>query len=332
SFTDARGGTSYESVQIGNQCWMAENLRYSDAGSGEFWCYDDHYSNCEIYGVLYAWTTALWVCPDGWHLPSDNEWKILEGTVDSQYPVGDTEWDKGEYRGYRGFDAGEKLKSASGWTNNGNGTDLYGFGALSGGGRQKGGTPFIGKLSNSTYKGLGDSGFWWSSSEHLGRSAWTRNLDYDHDGSSRDKYYKADGYSVRCLKDTSAISADFYGIPMACVPQNHSESPTGYAPLTVKFYDRSTIVQISGSSVGINSWQWDFGDGNTSTQKNPEHTYQNAGSYTVGLTVTADVDYVGYDSEIKTNYIEAFTTTGVWGCGERFMDERDGKKYATVQI
>ncbi|MCP4091302.1 MAG: hypothetical protein GY746_16150, partial [Gammaproteobacteria bacterium] len=157
-FMDERDSREYATVQIGNPncCWMAENLRYSDSGSGDFWCYNDHYSNCENYGVLYGWTTAVWVCPDGWHLPANNEWKYLEGTVDSQYPVGDHEWDKFDYRG---FDAGKKLKSASGWTNNGNGTDLYGFGALPGGlcsdCYQPGGY--------HSFDGLGRYNGWWSS-------------------------------------------------------------------------------------------------------------------------------------------------------------------------
>ncbi|MCP4090950.1 MAG: PKD domain-containing protein, partial [Gammaproteobacteria bacterium] len=310
--TDGRDGTNYETVQIDNQCWMAENLKYSNSGSGKFWCYDDHYSNCEIYGVLYAWTTALWVCPTYSHLPSDNEWKILEGTVDSQYPVGDHEWYKD---GYRGFDAGKNLKSTSGWYNNGNGTDLYGFGALPGGERQ--GDVILGLGS---FDGLGNHGFWWSSLNRVPTTmsstkvaqAWYRVQISDFDLSGRYYTKQQDGLSVRCLMDTSIISADFFGIPT-----------TGYAPQTVNFYD------ISTSSGVTNSWQWDFGDGNTSTQQNPQHTYQNAGSYTVGLAVT--VDY-GHDSEIKNNYIRSFTTTGVWTCGEPIKDERDGQEYATVQI
>ncbi|MCP4091301.1 MAG: hypothetical protein GY746_16145, partial [Gammaproteobacteria bacterium] len=159
---------------------------------------------------LYGWTTAVWVCPGGWHLPSDHEWKILEGTVDSRYPVGDTEWDKGgygQYRGYRGFDAGENLKSVFGWPYNGNRTDLYGFGALPSGGRQ----PDDWKGTGSFY-GLGHDSRWWSSSESSEYSdayAWSRHLYIDNDGSYRIARLKTAGFSVRCVKDPSAISADF---------------------------------------------------------------------------------------------------------------------------
>jgi len=179
------GGQVYNTVLISNQCWLAENLNYE---AGNSWCYDNDPSNCNTYGRLYDWETALGVCPDGWHLPGDDEWKILEGTVDSQYPVGDPEWDG---QGYRGFDAGKNLKSTSGWNNNGNGTDLYGFGALPGGVRS----------SSGSFDYLGFYGYWWSSSERSGSGAWLRRLSYDNDGSRRYYYYKTYGRSVRCLKD-----------------------------------------------------------------------------------------------------------------------------------
>jgi uncharacterized protein (TIGR02145 family) len=179
------GGQTYNTVEIGNQCWLAENLNYE---AGNSWCYDNNPSNCDTYGRLYDWETALTVCPSGWKLPSDDEWKILEGTVDSQYPVGDPEWDD---TGYRGLDAGKNLKSTSGWNSNGNGTDLYGFGALPGGYRYSGGS----------FGHLGYYGYWWSSSEHSGTYAWSRGLFYGRDGSSRYRNYKTHGFSVRCLKD-----------------------------------------------------------------------------------------------------------------------------------
>ena len=74
--------------------------------------------------MLYNWPAAIIECPIGWHLPTDDEFKILEGTVDSQYPVGDPIWNN---TGARGYDAGLNLKSTSGWYYNGNGADLYGF-------------------------------------------------------------------------------------------------------------------------------------------------------------------------------------------------------------
>ncbi len=204
---DERDGQYYETVQIGEQCWMAENLNVGERIDGgiemadneivEKYCYQDQSNNCNDYGGLYQWnemmqyTTASGVqgiCPVGWHLPTDDEWKILEGTVDSQYPVGDPEWDD---TGYRGFDAGLNLKSTSGWNSNGNGTDLYGFSALPGGFRG----------TNGGFYTQGSYGHWWSSDEGSANYAWGRRLDYYDDKSNRYGYDKGYGFSVRCLRD-----------------------------------------------------------------------------------------------------------------------------------
>nr|NQU90487.1 fibrobacter succinogenes major paralogous domain-containing protein [Bacteroidota bacterium] len=178
-------GQTYNTVLIGDQCWFKENLNYE---SGNSWCYNNDPVNCETYGRLYDWETALGVCPSGWKLPSDEEWKILEGTVDSQYGYPNEVWD-GE--GNRGFDACLNLKSTSGWNNNGNGTDLYGFSALPGGFRSSGGY----------FDLTGSYGYWWSSDEYPADGAWIRELSYDYGWSGRffgSKYY---GFSVRCLRD-----------------------------------------------------------------------------------------------------------------------------------
>jgi uncharacterized protein (TIGR02145 family) len=94
TFTDPRDGQTYNIVQIGNQTWFAENLNYA---TGNSWCYDNNDSNCNIYGRLYDWQTALTACPSGWHLPSDAEWTVL-----TDYLGGDTV-------------AGLKMKNTTGW-------------------------------------------------------------------------------------------------------------------------------------------------------------------------------------------------------------------------
>ena len=139
-------GKIYHTVLIGEQCWMKENLDIGtmifdpeipqDNGIIEKWCYDNDPQSCNMYGGLYRWDEAMaytttagaqGICPDGWHIPTDEEYKIMEGTIDSQYPVGDPEWD---LQGPRGFDAGLKCKSKLGWFNLGNGNNLSGMNVM----------------------------------------------------------------------------------------------------------------------------------------------------------------------------------------------------------
>ena len=207
-------GQSYNTVMIGNQCWMAENLNVgtminstsggtnndgeqTDNGTIEKYCYNDNTSNCDTYGGLYQWdemmqyvTTggAQGICPTDWHLPTDDEWKTLEGTVDTQYGVGDPEWDN---TSWRGFDAGNHLKNTSGWYSSGNGDNNSGFTGL----------PVGYRGSSGSFNYLGKYGYWWSSTEYSGTNAWNRYLNYDYDQVGRGNYYKAGGFSVRCLKD-----------------------------------------------------------------------------------------------------------------------------------
>ncbi len=161
---------NYGTVEIGTQTWMAENLNYVVEGSK---CYEDDPANCDIYGSLYDWETALTVCPAGWHLPSDAEWQTL---VDS-----------------RGGDdlAGVSLKAGSGWNNSGNGTNTSGFSALPGGYR----------YGSGTFSAVGRYGVWWSATPHDGDEAYTRGMNYLESNVSRSEHVKSDLYSVRCVKD-----------------------------------------------------------------------------------------------------------------------------------
>jgi uncharacterized protein (TIGR02145 family) len=170
SFIDPRDNKEYKAVTIGSQTWMAENLNYNAGGSK---CYDKKTTNCNKYGRLYNWKSAMMACPKGWHLPSAAEWDVLMAAVG------------GEKTG------GKYLKATSGWNDNGNGKDKLGFSALPGGSGSSGGS-FI-------YAGY--NGNWWSASEYSSYLAYYRVMDYIHE----DVYYisngKSDLFSVRCLQN-----------------------------------------------------------------------------------------------------------------------------------
>lgn len=197
----------YNTILIGSQCWFKENLNVGamifgnlnqiNNGTIQKYCYDDDPENCGEYGGLYQWGEmmqysstqgAQGICPNGWHIPSDEEWKMLEGEVDFYFGYPDPEWDK---IFWRGFDAGKKLKSTSGWNYNGNGIDSYGFSAL----------PCGVRAGDGFFYFLGDWEYWWSSSEYSATTAWYRHLDGGFNFSCRYFYDLEDGFNVRCLRD-----------------------------------------------------------------------------------------------------------------------------------
>ncbi|MDD3132721.1 MAG: fibrobacter succinogenes major paralogous domain-containing protein [Bacteroidales bacterium] len=191
---DSRDGNEYETIQIGNQCWMKENLAYlpnvsqPDDGSQTspfYYVYGyEGFSvpeakttpNYQTYGVLYNWPAALTACPQGWHLPSDNEWTILT-----------------DYLGGESV-AGGKMKETgtAHWKSPNTGaTNSSGFSALPGGYRD-----YYGDYSN-----VGNKGIWWSSAEVPSRAAWSRYVIYYDASMTHYDYYKAHGSSVRCVRD-----------------------------------------------------------------------------------------------------------------------------------
>jgi uncharacterized protein (TIGR02145 family) len=190
TLVDQRDENTYKWVEIGNQIWMAENLAYlpsvspPTAGSGtEPYYYVYGYGgtsvneakatdNFYLYGVLYNWPAAMEACPDGWHVPSDEEWSELEDYV---------------------LTGGTALKATSGWRNAGNGTDGYGFCALPGGYRN----------FDYYFKDVGYDGIWWSSTESIynNNSSWFRKLYHTFSFVYQGYDLKENGFSVRCIKD-----------------------------------------------------------------------------------------------------------------------------------
>lgn len=189
-------GNRYEAVEIGTQLWMAENLKTKHYADGTeikegVWAYDNDEANKEKYGLLYTFNAATrnaddkggtvkvqGVCPEGWHVPSENEWTALENFImESGIPKNE---------------AGKALKSTTGWYNNGNGTDNFGFNALPGGYRD---------ANDGSFDNAGKDGGWWSSTPGGSENAWGRFPGYGRGGVGRGTNYRTYGYSVRCLKD-----------------------------------------------------------------------------------------------------------------------------------
>lgn len=238
-------GNVYRIVQIGEQVWMAENLkvtRYADGGtipyveSSSDWnslgdddrayCwYDNSTENRDRYGGLYTWTAAAnentgsddnpsglqGVCPDGWHLPSNSEWKELEMYLGmSQEDADDTGW--------RGTDQGEKLKELGydHWESpNLGATDESGFSALPSGHRGVYGS----------FADIGtDANFWTASEGNLSSFVWFRGLSSTEDKvASRNDIFKQYGFSVRCVRGAGS----FVTIPtVSTSPSSTSESTT----------------------------------------------------------------------------------------------------------
>lgn len=224
SIVDSRDGQVYKTVKIGDQVWMAQNLNYSDSVKtpslkGSSWCYGAMYDwlmyfegemidACAVAGRLYTWAAAIdsvslvndpknpldcgmgkscrfelpepirGICPEGFHLPTDDEWNVLFAQTGGK--------DK----------SGKALKSQMGWKNSGyvgvggNGTDSYGFSAMAVGGRE-----------NESFDDYGVYAFFWSASEGGSDTAYRNRLGNGYDASALYAYSKANGYSVRCLKD-----------------------------------------------------------------------------------------------------------------------------------
>jgi len=184
-------------VDIGNQTWMTYNLDVSNFRNGEeipevksaeewiaagekqqaAWCYyDNDASNGSKYGKLYNWYAVndpRGLAPEGWHIPSNSNWALLSENL------------SGEDR------AGNQIKSSSGWSENGNGTNSSGFLGLPGGARN----------GDGDFSSVGNYGYWWSASENDEKNAWYRRLSGFSSSLNRYDTSKKYGFSVRCVRD-----------------------------------------------------------------------------------------------------------------------------------
>ena len=203
TITDA-DGNSYNTVLLGGQCWMRENLRVGTQIAGidemtndniiEKYCYDDDPSNCEKYGGLYQWDEIMnytndegtqGICPVGWHIPSDQDWKYLEMHLGlTQEEADASDW--------RGLEEGNMMKTTTGWLDGGNGTNTSGFSILPSGYRG---------VEQNGFGALLENAYIWTSTPFSDVQKWYRQVGRYEGKINRTYNYKGSGISVRCLKN-----------------------------------------------------------------------------------------------------------------------------------
>lgn len=206
--TDINGNV-YLTVRIGNQVWMAENLKvthycngdlipnitdrdtWSALTTGAYCNYNNNGGHVATYGRLYNWfavNDSRNIAPEGWHVPTDTEWKQLEMYLGmSQADADATNW------WLRGTDEGGKLKEAgtTHWEGPNPATNESGFTALPGGYRSR--------YGNYYYKNM--YAHFWTSAEYDSIDAWRRCLSFNNSLVYRGYFNKQSGFSVRCVKD-----------------------------------------------------------------------------------------------------------------------------------
>jgi uncharacterized protein (TIGR02145 family) len=183
------GGKTYNTVQIGSQCWLKENLDIGSMIQGsdtakdnsiiEKYCYDNDTANCNNYGGLYTWDEAMQyttlpgtrgICQPGWHIPTRTEYATLITTVGGD---------------------GNTLKNIGQGSGEGAGTNTSGFSAL-----------LVGYIAPATFLQMSHYGYFWSSTETSLHSAFIMypvyNNNYINLGDYGPKFF---GFSIRCLKD-----------------------------------------------------------------------------------------------------------------------------------
>jgi uncharacterized protein (TIGR02145 family) len=208
-FCDNRDNKFYKYVDINGQVWTAENLNFnadgSKCGNVSTGTLTDNATDCDKYGRLYDWATAMnisqscnyffsdcnaiiqpkhqGVCPDGWHLPSGADWDALISFIHTDKGLSSFTSGTSNY-------AGKYLKATSDWSSGSNGTDDYGFSALPGGWGPYGG-----------FGEVGDYGGWWSASGYNGGNAYYGYLYFNEEHATWDTGDKGILRSVRCVRD-----------------------------------------------------------------------------------------------------------------------------------
>jgi uncharacterized protein (TIGR02145 family) len=176
TFTDDRDGQVYEFVQIGDQVWMKENLRFKPE-SGIYWAYDDKEARGDTFGLLYDWDRAFEVCPEGWHLPGKSEWEALIAHLGGEEVAGAALKDVTSQRWKGGSESN---------------TNSRGFSALPEGVRR-----YDGRYSYFNKYAY----FWTSDTGRTAEEGWCFAIDGPQKRIHRVSWDKNNALSIRCVKD-----------------------------------------------------------------------------------------------------------------------------------
>ena len=260
-------GNVYATVQIGEQCWMRENLRstiYSDGTSVPVShglsfvnypiCYIDTLANLPRY--LYNWRAVMHgdtssntnpsnvqgICPIGWHVPSDEEWRQL-----TSYISGQSEYVCGNNNNYNA----KALASSNGWENSNNNcavgnevtaNNATGFSAL------PLGTFYGGNIGNLYY--IGSGAYFWTATERDSTDAYNRYLAYGYAYVGRFSTGKQAGYSVRCLRDAATAVIDAKSCPAAPTVTDHEGNVYATVQIGTQCWMRDNLRTTTSPSTG----------------------------------------------------------------------------------
>ena len=352
TLTDYEGNV-YATVQIGNQCWMRDNLRTTHYADGTAIPLDSSYtSSAEPYyydysssiipltqrGYLYNWPAVMrgassssanpsgvqGICPAGWHVPSDAEWTQLTAYVSSQsdYLCSDN-----------AENIAKVLASTTGWSSSssmcavGNHQDLNnstGFGAIP-----------AGYHYNLGFTNSGKYAYFWSSTEASSGNSWYRSFNYNYAYVYRNNYGKHFGYSVRCLRDENGGGGTVQTQPTVATGEATDIASTS-ATLN------GTISNPDNVTITAQGFEW-------KTAEDSNYTTVNASGETMsynltGLTANTGYSYrafvttaegTGYGEEVSFTTLTAEDSVVVdeKSCsGTPTVTDYEGNEYATVQI
>ena len=319
----AYGGKTYSTIQIGTQCWLKENMNIgtkingfsnqTNNGTIEKYCYNDLESNCDIYGGLYQWNELMQyittegtqgICPPDWHVPTNAEWCSLTQYLDPTVSC---------YWGYDGTDVGYKIKSSTGWSNNGNGSNVSGFTVLPAGQR----------LANGYTYHLTNQASFWSSTDAGESCANDRTFESNSTQLFHGEGGITNGFSLRCIK----------GHPSIIITTNSSNI------LQTSAISGGNVIDDGGSNIISRGVCWSE---SPLPIINNNHTTNGSGmgsfiSYLNGLTANTTYYLRAYATNSNETFYGTqvvFSTLAGAPCPgmPTITDFRDGKMYHTVKI